>query len=390
MGTYWALVTVSSTGYGDRVPKTKLGRFFSLIWITMGMMLVALVQSTVLKGLVSGSDTYISQLQRTVDNLGGLRVAVVDASVQEWHIRSRGSHVVALGDEFELLSVLKKNEVDAVAMDALAAAMMTSDQENIRPSGMIPDSAVVYGVLLSEAAAQSLAYDPITHRNTTLDMCMETIVGVGLDDLRFGSYYANYSGMAYPRNMDLADREAQESALYRAKIDSAIAMPIAAAAALLIAFLVDRFVFRKARETKYAVMPDDLAQPQPPEQPHNLPGKEEPLGGERTDGTVSKKRAAAAAAAAVPPRAMSMHSIGPEDVYEALQQHQVQKPETQHKYGHKIRGEKKRSHQVTLIILFSSPLFLFICPSSFFFFLPAGADGDGTTPLCATQEAAGL
>jgi voltage-gated potassium channel Kch len=39
---YWACVTVTTVGYGDMYPTTTAGRFFSMIWMFCGVMLIAL------------------------------------------------------------------------------------------------------------------------------------------------------------------------------------------------------------------------------------------------------------------------------------------------------------------------------------------------------------
>jgi voltage-gated potassium channel Kch len=47
IGFWWAIVTLTSVGYGDRVPKTKQARLFATLWIVGGIMILALLQGTV-------------------------------------------------------------------------------------------------------------------------------------------------------------------------------------------------------------------------------------------------------------------------------------------------------------------------------------------------------
>src|SRR5262249_57318427 len=47
-GLYWAVVTMTTVGYGDKTPKTGGGRFIATLWMLTSLALISLVSTTLL------------------------------------------------------------------------------------------------------------------------------------------------------------------------------------------------------------------------------------------------------------------------------------------------------------------------------------------------------
>jgi polar amino acid transport system substrate-binding protein len=45
-GIYWAVVTMTTVGYGDKAPKTPIGRFIAVLWMLGGLALISLLSTS--------------------------------------------------------------------------------------------------------------------------------------------------------------------------------------------------------------------------------------------------------------------------------------------------------------------------------------------------------
>ncbi|HHP7244809.1 MAG TPA: glycine betaine/L-proline ABC transporter substrate-binding protein ProX, partial [Elainellaceae cyanobacterium] len=74
---WWAAVTVTTVGYGDKVPKRALGRFFGLIWMFSGYFVFAYFTASI------ATTFTVQELQGTIngpEDLPGKRIATISSS----------------------------------------------------------------------------------------------------------------------------------------------------------------------------------------------------------------------------------------------------------------------------------------------------------------------
>ena len=77
-GLYWAVVTMTTVGYGDKTPKTPLGRYVATFWMLGSLALVSLLSASLVSRLTAeqvGATVRFSQ-----SDLGGKRIAAAAAS----------------------------------------------------------------------------------------------------------------------------------------------------------------------------------------------------------------------------------------------------------------------------------------------------------------------
>jgi polar amino acid transport system substrate-binding protein len=117
-GMWFAIVTLSTVGYGDRVPKTKLGQLITGVW-----MLVALLTfSTITAGLTSALSAAISEKQNRpifiqTKDLEGASVAVLQDTTSESWAKFYQARPTKAKTFQEAVNLLRKGAVKAVMFD---------------------------------------------------------------------------------------------------------------------------------------------------------------------------------------------------------------------------------------------------------------------------------
>ena len=112
---WWAVVTVTTVGYGDKTPRGNLGRLFGLIWILAGYFVFAYFTASVtttvalkeLRGAISGPQ-----------DLFGKKVATVAKSPAADYLSAQGLTTVKLENIEKACHFLETGRVDAVVYDA--------------------------------------------------------------------------------------------------------------------------------------------------------------------------------------------------------------------------------------------------------------------------------
>lgn len=114
-GMWLAIVTMSTTGYGDKAPVTLAGRIIAGAWMVITIIfatsMVAGIASTLTISSLNG--TTIS----TIEQLSGKKVATIDGSSTEELLEKTKIHSVSVKDLDEAIEKLKNKEVDAVVYD---------------------------------------------------------------------------------------------------------------------------------------------------------------------------------------------------------------------------------------------------------------------------------
>lgn len=113
---WWAVVTMSTVGYGDKRPKRIGGRAIAAIWMFIGIIWFAGLTATLSSALT------VDRIQHgeisDLPDLYGKKVAVIKDTTSEDFLRYHNVKVVMTRSFDDLLTTLKDGRADAIVYDA--------------------------------------------------------------------------------------------------------------------------------------------------------------------------------------------------------------------------------------------------------------------------------
>lgn len=114
-GIWWSMVTLTTVGYGDKAPRTGLGRMLAIFWMIAGIV----VFSTVTAAIASALTVHQLQTRITgIHDLAGARVMTVNDSTSELFLRRLKIRTRTTDDVSNAVAALARGEIDAVVYDA--------------------------------------------------------------------------------------------------------------------------------------------------------------------------------------------------------------------------------------------------------------------------------
>ena len=115
-GIWWAMVTMTTVGYGDKAPKTLGGRIVALVWMVVSIILVASFTAAVTASLtVDRLDGKV----RGMSDLYGARVGSVAERANQGFLVKRGIAVRPFANLPEGLQALVDKKIDAFVFNEL-------------------------------------------------------------------------------------------------------------------------------------------------------------------------------------------------------------------------------------------------------------------------------
>src|ERR1700722_1075232 len=132
-GVYWAVVTMTTVGYGDKTPKTTAGRVIAVVWMLANVALISILSTSIVSRMTA--ERVVGGLRVTEANLAGKRLAAVAHSSGAEYLDERHLRYAPFDELAAALTALSDGEVDAVvnSVGALQYLISTRFKGAIRP-----------------------------------------------------------------------------------------------------------------------------------------------------------------------------------------------------------------------------------------------------------------
>lgn len=122
-GMWWAVVTMSTVGYGDKVPRTGAGRLLAMVWMLASLVLLTTFTASITTSLTLGR---LASRVTGPDDLGKLRVGTVTASSSEAYLRDSRLDFRGFPEAEDGMEAIVRGEIDALVFDQPALATLVA------------------------------------------------------------------------------------------------------------------------------------------------------------------------------------------------------------------------------------------------------------------------
>lgn len=122
VGFWWAAVTMTTVGYGDKAPVTFGGRFIALIWMFASVFLLSTLTAAITTALT------VSELGTNVagpDDLPRVRIGTVQSTTSETYLRKRRLVHQPYTHPLDGLQAVVNGDIDAMVYDAPSLLYLT-------------------------------------------------------------------------------------------------------------------------------------------------------------------------------------------------------------------------------------------------------------------------
>ena len=115
-GLWWSAVTITTVGYGDKAPKTRLGRIIAIVWMLTAIVIISGFTASIASTLT------VQSLGRTIEDLEDIRntenIGSIYASSSEAFLNNNEISIQELYPDIEqALSALSAQDIEVLVYD---------------------------------------------------------------------------------------------------------------------------------------------------------------------------------------------------------------------------------------------------------------------------------
>lgn len=179
-GIWWSAVTVTTVGYGDRTPTAVLGRLLALIWMLVGLIILANFTATITTQLT------LKEMRariQGVEDLRGKTIATVSGSTAADYLRRNQLAYVGTETIDEAYAMLSAESVDAVIYDAPVLLYHIHHEDKSENFAIVGD--------LLERERYGIALPPDSPYKDDINIALLTILENGLYDEMVDKWFSS-------------------------------------------------------------------------------------------------------------------------------------------------------------------------------------------------------
>lgn len=144
---WWAVVTMTTVGYGDKCPKKVIGRIIASVWMIIGIIWFAAFTATLTSSLTLSRIGHGEV--KGLKDLHNKRVSVIKGTTSENFMRYHDVTLMLAETFDDLVKSLKTETVDAIVYDAPALMYIAKNDPSIKVVGKMFDEQR-YGVVFPQ------------------------------------------------------------------------------------------------------------------------------------------------------------------------------------------------------------------------------------------------
>ncbi|XP_057304472.1 uncharacterized protein LOC130641614 [Hydractinia symbiolongicarpus] len=150
-GFWWAFVSMTTVGYGDRAPKSFIARIFAFFWVLVGLVIISIFTATVTTSLTALS------LSNDITLYGSTIVALENTEEQRYGVRNNAQVKVRKTVKDFADAIINDAEITGGLIDSYVAGYekeQLSEDKGLRV-GTVFDHQFAYGFVISNKLAEN-------------------------------------------------------------------------------------------------------------------------------------------------------------------------------------------------------------------------------------------